>query len=123
GRAAWPARGSNPRPCSRSSNRRERCTSASAWSRSLLAPRASPLCHPAHDLIRKAVPTFRDHAEACSAADAEHERDGKANELIGEQEEDRRERREDEHHRGGDAGFLARRPGDLVGLLTHFLQE
>ena len=42
---------------------------------------------------------------------------------VGEQEEDRRERREDEHHRGGDAGFLARGPGDLVGLLTHFLQE
>ena len=55
--------------------------------------------------------------------DAEHEGDGDADHLVGEQEEDRRQRREDEHHRGGDAGLLARRPGDLVGLVAHFPQE
>src|ERR1043165_2026598 len=58
-----------------------------------------------------------------SASDAEHERDGEADQLIRQQEEHGRNRREDEHHRGGDAGFLARRPGDLVGLLAHFPQE
>src|SRR5438270_9213357 len=56
-------------------------------------------------------------------ADAEHERDRDADHLIRQQKEDRRRRGEHEHHRGGDPGFLARGPGDLVRLLTHLLHE
>src|SRR5436190_1836302 len=56
-------------------------------------------------------------------ADAEHERDGHADHLIGEKKEDCRGRRKHKHHRGGDPSFLARGPSDLVGLLTHLLHE
>jgi len=56
-------------------------------------------------------------------ADAEHQRDQHADDLIRDEKEHRSKRREDENHRGGDSGFLARGPGDLVGLLTHFLHE
>src|SRR6476661_2235555 len=57
------------------------------------------------------------------SADAEHEGDHHADHLVGKKKEDRRGRREYEHHRGGDSGFLARRPGDLVGLLAHLLEK
>src|SRR5436305_12206628 len=54
---------------------------------------------------------------------AEHERDGDTDHLIRQQKEDRRRRGEHEHHRGGDPGFLARAPANLVRLLTHLLHE
>ena len=43
--------------------------------------------------------------------------------LIGEQEEDRGDDHHHEHHHGGDGRLLARRPGDLLRLGAHFLQE
>src|SRR6185437_7379740 len=39
------------------------------------------------------------------------------------EEEHRGNRHHDEHHDGGDGGLLAGRPGDLLALGAHFLQE
>ena len=46
-----------------------------------------------------------------------------AHDLIGEQEENRRDEDHHEHHHSGDGRLLARRPGDLLPLGPHFLQE
>src|SRR6185437_1072788 len=58
-----------------------------------------------------------------STSDTEHEGNGDPDDLIREQEENRSDRHHHEYHGGCDHGLLARRPGDLAGLLAHFLQE
>src|SRR6516162_9345844 len=55
--------------------------------------------------------------------DAEQKADAEPHDLIGEQEENRRDEDHHEHHHGGDGRLLARRPGDLLRLSPHFLQE
>ena len=56
-------------------------------------------------------------------ADAEQETDAVPHDLIGDQEENRGDEDHHEHHHGGDGRLLARRPGDLLRLGPHFLQE
>src|SRR6516164_607222 len=55
--------------------------------------------------------------------DAEQKADAEPHDLIGEQEENRGDEDHHEHHHGGDGRLLARRPGDLLSLSPHFLQE
>src|ERR1700730_17830205 len=56
-------------------------------------------------------------------ADAEQKTDAVPHDLIGDQEENRGDDDHHEHHHGGDGRLLARRPGDLLRLGPHFLQE
>src|SRR5215467_12931436 len=58
-----------------------------------------------------------------TAADAENERHDETHDLVRQQEEDRRDRDHHEDHRGGDGGLAPGRPGDLLGLGAHLLQE
>src|SRR5207249_1063673 len=96
GGAAWPVRGWNPQPCSRSSSKLARCTSAWSWP-------ANPYAH--------------------STSDAEHGRDEYTHDLICKQEEYRGDRNHHEHHGGRDGGFPARRPSYLQGLGPDFFQK
>ena len=57
------------------------------------------------------------------AGDPEDESDDDANDLIGDQKQNRCQRHHDEHHDGGDQRLAPRRPGDLVGLGAHLLEE
>src|SRR3954454_8809116 len=58
-----------------------------------------------------------------TASNPEHEGHENPDQLVGQKEEDSGEPRHDEDHHGGDHGFLARRPGDLLGLGADLLQE
>src|SRR5215469_8434661 len=59
----------------------------------------------------------------CSASKAQHRCYEDTNELVRDQEEDRRDRHHYEHHGSGNRGFPTRRPSDLLRLLAHLLQE
>src|SRR6202035_5069315 len=54
---------------------------------------------------------------------AEQKGDEITDNLIRGEKEDRSKCHHHEHHDGGDGGLTAGRPGDLVGLRAHFLQE
>lgn len=58
-----------------------------------------------------------------SSIDAEQEANPETHDLVGEQKEDRSDEHHNEHHDRGHGGFLARRPGNLLSLGPHFLQE
>src|SRR6478609_6502168 len=58
-----------------------------------------------------------------SGSDPEHKRNGDADHLIREQEENGRDCHHHKHHGGRDRGFPPRRPSHLARLFAHLLQK
>ena len=58
-----------------------------------------------------------------STPESKNKLDAKLQYLIDAEEKYRGHEYHQEYHRGGDNGFLARGPGDLVGLLSHLPKE